>query len=70
MLDVRRSGKSLFPLNFATPVSGTLREVLDINTTTREKSHLNGLGESGGVSMMLKTVIEVAQDYTVFNYGP
>ena len=56
-----------FP-NFATPVPGTLREVLDNDTTTREKSYLNGLGmikvESGCVSMMLKT------DYTFFKDGP
>ena len=32
-----------FP-NITTPVSGTSREVLDNNTTTREKSYLNGLG--------------------------
>ena len=48
----------VFP-NFATPVPGTLREVLDNNTKTRGKSYLNGLGmkkvESGGVFMMLKT---------------
>ena len=35
---------------------------------------LNGLGvtrgESGGVSMMLKTGMEVAQYYSVFKYGP
>ena len=26
--------------------------------------------ESGGVLMMMKIGMEVAQDYTVFNYGP
>ena len=60
--------------NFNTPETGTLREVLDNDNTTREKNYLNGLGmtkgESGGISIMLKTVIEVAQDYTVFNYRP
>ena len=53
---------------------GTLREVLDNNTKTRYNSYLNGLGmkkgEYGGVSMMLKTGMEVDQDYTIFNYGP
>ena len=52
--------------NVATPVLGTLREVLDKDTTTRDKNSLNNLGitkvEFGGVSMMLKTVMEVAQD--------
>ena len=42
-------------------------------TTTRDKISLNGLcttkGESGGVSMMLKTGMEVPQNYTIFNYG-
>ena len=60
-----------FLTNFTTPVPGTLREVLDNDTTTRDKSYLNGLnmtkGESGGVSMMLKTGMEVAQHYNVFN---
>ena len=62
-----------FP-NFTTPVPGTLMEVLDNDTTTRDKIYLNGLGmkkgKSGGASMILKTGIEVAQDYTVLNYGP
>ena len=57
--------------NFIIPVPGTLRGVLDNNATTRDKSYLNGLnmtkGESGGVSMMLKTGMEVAQHYYVFN---
>ena len=60
--------------DFTTPVPITLREVLDNNTITRDKSHLNGLGmkkgESGGVSMMLKIGMEVAQYYNVFDYGP
>ena len=58
-----------FP-NFPAPVSDTLREVIVSDTTTRDKISINGLGvtifKSGGVSMMLKTVMEVAQDYTVF----
>ena len=62
-----------FP-NFTTPVPGTLRKVLDNDTTTRDKFYLNGLGmkkgESGGVSIMFKTGMEVAQYYTVFNCGP
>ena len=60
--------------NFTTPVSGTLREVLDNDTTTRDKIYLNGLGitidESGGVSVILKTGMEVEKYYTVFNYEP
>ena len=51
--------------NLTTPVPGTLREVLDKNTKTREKIHPNGLGmkkgESGGISMMTKTGMEVSQ---------
>ena len=60
--------------NFTTPVPGMLREVLDNDTTPRYKTPLNGLwtkkGKYGGESMMLKTVMEVAQYYTIFNYGP
>ena len=63
----------LFP-NFTTPVPGTLREVLDNDNTPRDKIYLNGLGttkgKSGGASMMPKIGIKVAQDDTVFNYGP
>ena len=62
-----------FP-NFSTLVSGMLREVLDNDNTTRDIFLLNGSGitkgKSGGVSMMLKTGMEVAQYYTILNYGP
>ena len=62
-----------FP-NFATPVPGTLKEVLDNDTTPRDKISLNGLemkkGKYGGASMMLKTGMEVPQDYSFFNYRP
>ena len=62
-----------FP-NFTAPMPGTLREVLDNEIAPREKISLNGLvitkGKSIGLSMMLKTGLEVAQYYTVFNYGP
>ena len=62
----------MFP-NLTPPVSWTLRGVLENDTTKTDKFSLNGLGmtkgESGGVSMMLKTVMEVAQDYSVLNYG-
>ena len=62
-----------FP-SFITPVSGMLREVLENGTTKIYKIYLNGLGttkfESGVVSMMLKTGMELAQDYTVSNYRP
>ena len=51
-----------------------MRVVLDNDTTTRDKFPLNGLcmtkGGYGGVSMILKTGMEVSQDYIVFNYGP
>ena len=50
-----------------------MTEVIDNYTTTRNKIFSNGLGatkgQSGDVSMMLKTGMEVAQGYTVFNYG-
>ena len=54
------------------PVTST--EFIINDTTTRYKFSLNGLGvtkvEYRGVTTMLKTVMEVAQDYTVLNYGP
>ena len=60
--------------NFATPMPGTLREVLDNDIIPRDRITLNWLGmtkgESGGLSMMPKTRMEVAQDYTVLKYGP
>ena len=60
--------------NSTTPMTGTLREVLDDDITPRDKVSLNGLGmtkgKSGGLSMMLKTGMEVAQDCTIFNYRP
>ena len=61
---------SVFP-KFTALVSGTLRGVLDSDTTTRDKIYLNGLGvtkvESIGLFMILKTEMEVSQYYTVFN---
>ena len=60
--------------NFSTPVTGMPREVVDNETTPRDKISLNVLGTKkvkyGGTYMMLKTGMEVAQDYTIFNYGP
>ena len=54
-----------FP-NFTTPVLWTVRGVLGNNITPREKFYLNGLGtikgEYGGVSMVMKTGMEVDQD--------
>ena len=51
-----------------------LREVIEIDTTIRDKNAFSGLGmtkhKSGRVSVMMKTGMEVSQDYTVFNYGP
>ena len=62
-----------FP-NFTTAMPGMLREVIDNGIAPREKISLNGLGmkkvKSGGLSMILKTGLEVDQDYTIFNYGP
>ena len=62
-----------FP-NFTTPTPGTLREILDNDIAPRDKISLNGLRmkffKAGGLSMMLKTVMKVAQYYTVFKYGP
>ena len=50
-----------------------LRGVIDNDTKIRDKICLNGLGvtkfKSVGVSMILK-IMEVKQDYTVFNYEP
>ena len=58
-----------FP-KFTFPVSGMLREIVDNYITTRDKIYLNGLEmkkiKYGGVYMMLKTEMEVAQYYTVF----
>ena len=63
----------MFP-NFTTPIPGTLREVLDNDIAPTDKISLNGLGmkkgKYGGLSMILKTVLEVDQDYSIFNYGP
>ena len=62
-----------FP-KFTAPSPGTLSKVLDNEITPRDKISLNGLGmkkgKAGGLSMMLKTGMEVDQDYTVFKYGP
>ena len=56
---------------FTAPVSGTLSEILDNDTTTRDKTPLKGLGvtkgESVGVAIILKKRMKVAQDYTVLN---
>ena len=60
--------------NFTIPESGTLKEVLDNETTKRDNTPLNGLGMTKGkyrgVSVMLKTGMEVAQYFTIFNYRP
>ena len=59
---------------FTASVSGTLREILENHTTTRDKTPLKGLGategESGGVSVMLEKRMKAAQQYTVFKYNP
>ena len=60
--------------NFSTSLPGTLIEVIYNFTTTRDNISLDGLEmtkvKSGCAHMMLKTEMEVDQDYTVFNYGP
>ena len=62
-----------FP-SFAIPVPGTMREVLGNDTIPRDKIYLNRIEmtkiQSGGASMMLKTGMGVAQDYTSSNYVP
>ena len=59
----------VFP-NFATPVPGKLREVLDNSTTKRDKGYLKSLNitkvESVGVYITLKEGMEV-EDYNIFN---
>ena len=59
---------------FTSPVSGTLRDILDNKTTTIDKKTLKGLGatkgEYGGVAVMLEKRMKVAQHYTVFKYNP
>ena len=63
----------VFP-KFTASGKGTLKEVIDNDTITRYKITLNVLGvekgESGGVSMMLKTGMDMSQDYTVFDNRP
>ena len=62
----------LFP-KFNTPRPGTLREVLANDITPGDNISLNGPVmiklKAIGLSIMLRTVMEVDQDYTVFNYG-
>ena len=57
--------------NFTTPDPGILGEVLYNDTTTRDKISIIGLGmtkgKSGGASIILKTLMEVAQYYTVLD---
>ena len=49
-------------------------EFLGNKITPRDNIYLNGLvmtkGNAGGLYMMMKTGMEVDQDYTIFNYGP
>ena len=62
-----------FP-NFTTPMPGTLMEFLDNDIVPREEISLNGIGiikgKAEGLSIMLKTGMQVSQHYTVFNYRP
>ena len=66
--------KHFAPPNISNLVSGAMREVLDNDTTAREKVSLNGLGmtkgQFEGVSMMLKTGMKVDQYYTSFKNVP
>ena len=61
------------PHQFTAPGLGTLRRVLDKDTTTRDKIPLNGLGVKKGkpirVSVMVKKEMEVEEYCTIFNYG-
>ena len=59
---------------FTVPESGTLREVIENDTTTIYKIPLNGLKvtkfQSISASMMNKNGMEVAESCTILNYGP
>ena len=59
---------------FTASETGTLSEVIDNDTTTRDKMSLNGLnltkGQAISVYVMPKTGMEVSEYCTVFNYGP
>ena len=63
----------VFP-KFTSSYPGTLREGIYNDKTTRDKISLNWLKvikfQSISVSMMMKTVMEVTEDCTIFNYGP
>ena len=63
----------VFP-KFTASGPGTFREVIDNDTTTRDKMSLNGLkatkGQPISVSMMLKTGMEAPEDHNNLNYGP
>ena len=63
----------MFP-KFTALVSGTWSEIIYNYTTTIDIIHLKVLGvekgEYGGVAMMLKTGIKLAQDYIFSNYVP
>ena len=56
---------------FNTPSPGTLREVLDNDITPGDNTYLNGpvmiKFKAIGLYIMLKTVMEVDQDNTLFN---
>ena len=64
MLDSRRRENHFTLPDFITPVQGMLMEVLNNETTTKDKIYLNGLGttkgKSGDTYIMLKTGIEVS----------
>ena len=63
----------VFP-KFTASGPGTFREVIDNDTTTRDKMSLNGLkatkGQPISLSMMLKTGMEAPEDHNNLNYGP
>ena len=59
---------------FTNPCPGNLMQGMDNNTTTRDIMSLNGLGitqvEAVSVSMMIKILMEVAEDCNVLIIGP
>ena len=73
-MNIEEVSKNIALLKFTAPATGMLRKFIGNDTTTINKFSRAGLGvkkgKCRGVSMMLKTEIEVAQDYTFSNYIP
>ena len=74
MLDARRRVKAMCVPYFNQPNARNSEGSLDNNIIPRGKNSLNWLvmkkTDAGVLYMMLETGMEVAQDYTVFKYGP